>query len=66
MRAAFALSEQKLGDDGREIGLRNAAGDLVAVITRPCAGADWFLYRFGRYGKERFKTRKAALAAVAA
>jgi hypothetical protein len=64
MSPAFSISDQKLGADGREIGVRGADGALVAVITRPCAGADWFLYRFGQYGRERFKTRKAAIEAA--
>ena len=37
-------------------------GALVAVITRPCAGADWFVHFAGWKKRERFRTRKAALA----
>lgn len=44
-----------------EVGLRHIeTNNLIAVVSRPEYGCDWFLHC--STGRERFKTRKAALA----
>jgi hypothetical protein len=60
------LLETRLGGGAVEIGVRTAEGELVAVVTHPCRGAPWFLHRAGRSHcqRERFPTRRAALAAA--
>jgi hypothetical protein len=37
---------------------------LLAVITHPCSGADWFVYWANNRPRSRYKSRKAALEAV--
>jgi hypothetical protein len=64
MSADFTTRETRGPDGWREIGVNNSTGELVAVVTRPMSGADWFVVWLGRHGKGRFKTRKAALAAA--
>lgn len=59
----YTAKEEKLGGGAVEIGIRSADGALVAVITHPCAGADWFAHYASHYGRKRYRTRKAALAA---
>ncbi len=62
----FSVSEDRGSDGWREIAIRRDGGELVAVITRPCNGAKWFLHRAGAYhaARERFATRKAAIEAA--
>jgi hypothetical protein len=62
------LLETRLGGGAVEIGVRTAEGELVAVVTHPCRGAPWFLHRAGRSHcqRERFRTRRDALAAASA
>lgn len=52
-----------LGNGASEIGIRDASGDLVAVITHPGTRCPWFLHR-GTAKAERFTTKKSALAAA--
>jgi len=56
---------RRLGDGATETPVHDAGGRLIAVITRPGRGADFFLHRAGAGShRERFKTLQAALAAV--
>lgn len=64
MSAVSVQPTRHLGDGASETLVRNSAGEPIAVITHPMAGADWFLHRWGSYKQERFKTKKAAIAAV--
>lgn len=66
MSAGFTTREERGPDGWREIAVNDNCGELVAVITRPMTGAKWFLHRSGRYWhqRERFTTKKAAIAAL--
>lgn len=66
MSAAFRIRETRGPEGWREVAINDAAGNLLAVITRPVSGAKWFLHRSGKtHGqREAFKTRKAAVSAV--
>lgn len=61
--SAVTAMENKLGGAAVEIAIKADDGRLIAVISHPCAGADWFTYHAYRHGRDRHKTRKAALAA---
>lgn len=62
----ITTTQTNLGDGASEIGCRNAAGELIAVITHPCEGAKWFVHRMGDHShpREKYATRKAAIAAI--
>lgn len=66
MSAAPRIRETRGADGWREIAINGEDGELLAVVTRPLTGAPWFLHRAGRshYQRERFTTRKAAIAAA--
>ena len=57
--SAVSITERRLGGGAVEIGIRRN-GELVAVITHPCAGADWFIYPH-KTDRERFKTKREAI-----
>lgn len=63
MSAAPTITENRGPEGWREIAIRLADGKLVAVVTRPITGANWFLHRLDgdRHEQRRFKTRKAAI-----
>lgn len=62
------IRETRGADGWREIAINGEGGDLIAVVTRPCSGAKWFLHRAGKSHcqRERFATRKAAIEAATA
>lgn len=59
------FTTNRLGGGAVEIGARDANGVLCAVITHPFAKAPWwFVHRPGvGVAREKYRTRKAALAA---
>ena len=59
MTTFLEFREDKLGGGAVEIGVRQN-GELLAVITHPCRGADWFFHPAGFTPRQRFKTKKAA------
>lgn len=61
----FSLSTVRAPDGWTEIGIRSG-GELIAVITRACVNAEWFVHRAGAMGVRgaRFRSRKAALASL--
>jgi hypothetical protein len=61
----FVAREERAAGGWREISIRDR-GRVVAVVTRPCSGAKWFLQWTGRLDTRGvpFPTRKAALAAA--
>jgi len=64
---ALVARRNLLGQGAVDVALKTADGELVAVVTRPCAGAKWFLHRAGTFARvERFSTCKAAIAAAEA
>lgn len=63
LHAPCVTSIQHGADGWCEIAVRSA-GELVAVITHPCAGAKWFIHRAITARRESFRSRKAALASL--
>lgn len=63
MSGAYILTETRMGES-TEIGIRNQSRDLIAVITRPCPGAKWFLHWANDFRTNKFKTKKAAIQAA--
>lgn len=64
-RSPFSLSTRRAPDGWTEIGIR-VGGELIAVVTRACVNAEWFVHRAGAMGArgERFRSRKSALASL--
>jgi hypothetical protein len=58
------ITETKGAEGWREIGIYGDNAKLVAVISRPVTGADWFLHWADSFAKDRFKTKKAAIEAA--
>ena len=56
----------RLGGGATETVVKDDNGRVLAVVTRPCAGAKFFLHRYGKMCPqgERFPSLKAAIAAV--
>ena len=48
-------------DGWSETAIKNDAGDLIAVITHPCAGAKWFVHYVGQWKTEKFNTKAEAV-----
>ena len=61
MIGEVTITEQHFGDS-LEIAV-HCGGQFVAVITRPCAGANWFLRGISQ-DRKRFRSRSAAIAAA--
>lgn len=58
----MSATTRRLGNGATETAVRNDAGELIAVITHPCAGAKWFLHRAGTPARRRaFRTLRAAV-----
>lgn len=54
------LTETRAKGGWCEIGVYRS-GDLMAVITHPCAGAKWFVHFTGWRPKESFKNKEKAV-----
>ncbi len=62
---AVSITVQTGADSWSETAVR-IDGRLVGIVSHPCSGADWFVHRAGPGWppRERYKTRKAALASL--
>lgn len=60
------LTETRAKGGWCEIGVRHGdqSGELMAVITHPCAGAKWFVHFTGWRPKESYKSKEKAIAAA--
>jgi hypothetical protein len=68
MSKFLKITSESRSDGGWcEIGVRDIAGTLVAVVTHPCTGAAWFVHMAGKpypLKKRKFSSRRKALAEV--
>lgn len=62
----MSAATRRLGNGATETPVRNAAGELVGVVTRPRAGGGFFLHRAGMMSPrgEKFRTLREAIASA--